>query len=238
MYTWFGQVLSASIARVGNIPIAESFMQQSDKKIIPAAIKAIPLLDAGSTLMQIQRELWEKNLKDQRQKCIHCAESYTATAELHRIPVPAGNDTPIEQFGVNLGETMVIAGPAGSEAFAKWEGHRYNHILFRTPTLDDGIRYEKIAKNEVAFWRSIAYDCAIGFYYQEDENSEKEFVPDGYMSVAGKVLFNKKYSTTTLKTIREGLTELPSVRMFYEEPCPSCGQDTPLIAQVASFFRV
>lgn len=235
LHTWFGQLIAASVERIGNEKIAEKYLKQEDKKDIPALVKKIPFLDAGTLLIQIQRECWERHIENQKLTCTNCGSNLQATIDLDKVEIPENKEgKAIETFDVELPKTYTIS--TGIEQLKEYDGYKFNHIKFRTATLGDAIKHEGVTKDEVTLWRSIGFDTMIGLFYK-DEDGNIEEVPDGYVTKRGKQLFTKDFNTPTLKAVRSGLQKsLPSAKFFYEEECPECGKDTPFFASVSNFF--
>lgn len=245
MYSWFGSVLSIAIEKIGREEISAVYAVQKDKNKIPDAIKKIPLIDVGSLLIQVQRELWEDNIPDQELKCKNCAELLRADVDLNRIEIPGEKNPdrePILSYSVKLSKTYTIPESFGaiSEAFKEFVGLRFNHIRFRTATLEDAIKHEAVNKDEVVFWRNIAFDTMEALYFKDDEEgTEIEEVPARYITMRGKNLLAKDFNTKTLRELRKGMqVQMPSAKYFYEEECPECNQPTPFFASVGNFFMV
>lgn len=241
LHTWFAQVIAVSVESIAGDKISSEFIKQEDKTIIPEAVKNIPFIDAGSLLIQIQRECWEAVIKDQKVTCSNCGSKLDADIDLHKIKVPTQRDEereekPIEEFSVKLPKTYEIKGMV--KQMEEYEGFKFNRIKFRVATLGDAIKHEGIAKDELQFWRNIAFDTMLGLYYEDEKGTITE-VPDGYITKRGKQLFTKDFNTPTLKEIRNGLQRaLPSAKFYYEEECPICDTATPFFASVSNFFSV
>lgn len=237
LHTWFGQVISCAVTHIGNTPISSEFLKPDyDANIVPDAVKALSFIDVGTLMLQIQRTCWEKTIKDQKLQCVNCGEKLNADIELDKIPVPVNaEDKPITEFSIKLSKTYTINGMV--EQMKEYEGQKFNHIKFRVATLGDAIKHQEIARDEILFWRRIAFDTIVGFYYQENDNSPIEEVSEGYLNKRGLKLFNSDFTTSTLKEIRAGLQKtLPSAKFYYEEECPMCNKQTPFFASVTNFF--
>lgn len=238
IYTWFGKVLSISAENIGGVSVSEEFKASKDENI-PDIVKQIPLIDAGSLLIQVQRECWEDKIPEQEIKCRNCGSRLVAEVDLNRIDIPNTEDSdrePVEVYEVKLPKTYTIK--TDIEQLKEYDGLKFNHLRFRVATLGDAIKHEKVSKDEVLFWRNIAFDTLTGLFYKGDDESIDE-VPYRYVTLRGKQLFTKDFNSKTLREIRKGMqTTLPSAKYFYEEECPECNQDTPFFASVGNFFMV
>lgn len=236
LYSWFGRTIAVSLHSLGGVPVSEPFIKNSmESGEIPTIIQAISLFDVGSLIVQIQRECWQDIIKDQQIICKWCGKDITTDVDLKKLQVPEPTGELIKEIIVKLPEVYEIDGH-GIEAFEGFKGYKYNHLIFRVPTLADALRHERISDDDILFWQKIAMDCLKGFFYEEGE--EKEFVPEGYATRRGMLLFNKDFSTKTLKAIRDRLQAgLPSVKFYYEGECP-CPRKRiiPYFTEVSNFF--
>lgn len=237
LHSWFGKVLAISIGNLGGVEIASEYEKQKDKEVIPDTVLKIPFVDVGSLLVQVQRECWEKEIKDQKITCVNCGEKLTADIDLAKIEVPYRDEKPVEEtMLVKFDKTYTIGEQV--EQLREYEGLRYNAIRFRIPTLEDAIRHQGVSKDEVIFWRNVAFDTMRDLVFIDTEGNE-EMLPKGWVTKRGKQLFTKDFSSRTLKSIRKSLqVDLPSVKYFYEEDCPVCSQPTPFFASSGNFFAV
>ena len=236
LHTWFGQVIASSVESIGGEPISSEFLKaEHDKKVVPASVLSIPLIDCGSLLIQIQRECWESSIKDQKFKCTQCGGNLTAEIDINLIPVPKSETgKAIESYSIELDKEYVIESEL--EQMKDYVGYKFTHLEFRVATLRDAIKYQEVSKDEVLFWRKIAYETLVSIYYIGEEG-ESVNVPDGYLSRRGQLFFDKDLSSKTLKAIRSGMQKtLPSAKFFYEEDCPLCFEKTPFFASVGTFF--
>lgn len=240
IYTWFGQVLSVAIESVGGDEVSSEYIKSEDKKKIPDVVKNIPFIDAGTLLIQVQRECWEDMISDQEVKCKNCGTKLKADIDLNRIEIPneeVEERKPIEFFDVKLPMTYTIQ--KSVEQLDEFNGLKFNHIKFRVATLGDAIKHEMVSKDEVLFWRNIAFDTMVGLFYKNEKTGDVEEVPSRYITLRGKQFFTKDFNSKTLREIRKGLqVSLPSAKFFYEEECPECGENTPFFASVGNFFMV
>ena len=237
LHTWMGQVISVSVSEIGGVSIASEFIKQVDKNIISEEVKKIPFLDAGSLLVQIQRECWEDTIPEQKIKCTNCGANLTAEIELKKIISPVNVDKKaLTEYTIKLKKPHIIK--TGIEVLDDYEGYKFNRMVFRTVTLGDAINHEGIAKDEVQFWRNLAFDTLLDLYY-EDEKGEILQVPKGFIAKRGKALFQNDLDSKKLKEIRTGMqTTQPSTKTYYEENCPECSEPTPFFASVSHFFQV
>ena len=235
--TWMGQVIAVSVSEIAGQPIASEFLKQTDKKIIPELVKKIPFLDVGSMLIQIQRECWEDVIPDQRIKCTNCGTNLKVDVELDKIITPKNPEgKPITEYVVKLKKPHIIQ--TGIDILSDWEGLRFNRLKFRTLTLGDAINHEGVAKDDVQFWRNMAFDTLLDVYYEDEESGEIITLPPGFLVRRAKALWLKDFDTKKLKEIRTGMqTTLPSTKAYYEETCPECDEQTPFFANVSYFFQ-
>jgi len=228
VYTWFAEVISVAVKSINNESISDEFLKT---KTIPSIIKKIPLLDAGSLLMQIHRESWEDILYDQQFLCVNCGEKINADIDLNRLEVPT-KDLETEFLTCKLKKSYTLK-TKGVDRFADLEGLTFDTLKFRVPTLADAIKNEGRAKDDVLFWRMIAFDCLVDLSSSKDNH----VIPNEYRAGRGSLLFTKDIGARDLKVIRNTLKkELPSVKMYYEDTCPNCGSETPHIANLTNFF--
>lgn len=234
--TWIGQVIAVSVTEIAGTPVASEFIKSEDKNNIPDLVKQIPFLDAATLLLQIQKECWEEVIPDQRVQCVNCGTNLKVDIELEKLAIPDnGTGKPLHEYVVKLKKPHIIK--TGVEILEEYEGYKFNRLKFRTATLGDAITHEGVMKDEVLFWRNLAFDTLLDLYH-EDENGEITPVPKGFIVKRGKTLFNKDFDTKKLKEIRSGMqTTQPSMKASYEEECPSCSEMTPLFAQPSYFFQ-
>lgn len=237
IHTWFGQVLATSIASINGVSIAKEYNKQDDKEDIPDLVRRIPFIDCGGLLMQVQRECWEDMIKDQKITCATCRTKLDADIDLNKIEIPMDDSDVVESFLVKLDEPFTIE-TNGVEQLAIYEGVTFNAIRFRVATLGDAIKREGVVKDQLIFWRQIAFDTMQDLVLIS-ESGKEENVAEGYIARLGMKLFTSGFNSKTLKKIRTGMQEtLPSVKFFYEEDCPKCGEPTPFFASVSNFFSV
>ena len=236
LHTWFGQVLATSIESINGEPIAAPFNSSKDQDAIPPLVRAIPFLDVGNLLIQIQRECWEKVIKGQKLQCSKCGAHLVADIDLGNIDIPVSETAILEQV-VKLSKTYETV--AEIEQMKQFEGYQFNRMKFRVATLGDAIKHEKIVKDELKFWQNIAFDTLLELYYEDEETGKIVTVPEEYKNRRGKVMFDRDFDTIALKEIRASLQkDLPSAKYYYEEDCPECGEPTPFFANVTNFFTV
>lgn len=236
-HTWIGQVIAISVSDINGTPIASEFIKSPDQNIIPDEVKQIPFLDAGSLLIQIQRECWEEVITDQKIRCTNCGTNLTADIELHKIITPVNTSgKAITEYTVKLKKPHVIR--TGVEALDEFEGYQFNRLVFRTATLGDAMNHEGVSKDEVQFWRNIAFDTLVDLHLEED-NGEITSVPKSFLARRGKALFTKDLDSKNLKEIRTGMQiTQPSTKTYYEDECSECNSMTPFFASVNHFFQV
>jgi hypothetical protein len=246
LYSWFGEVLSASIASIGEHKIASEFFESLSKgKKIPEQVLNISICDVGNLMVQIQRSCWTDKIKNQDTICKWCGDGVTIPEiDLNELAIPHSPETGIiDRIVVTLDQTYIIK--TGAEAFKDYEGHKYNTIIFRVPLLKDAIRHEKISGDEILFWRNIAFDCIVDLCYtptdEESANGEPtDYIGIKFVQMRGKLLFNSDWRTQTLKLIREKLQssdELKGVQMYYDDECPCpMKKKIPYFVNPSGFF--
>jgi hypothetical protein len=227
LYSWFADVISASISHCNGESIAENFLEgvAKGKKIHPALVLDIPLPEVGNLMLQIQRECWQDTVKNQDTICKWCGDAVTIPEiELNLIEIPE-----IKVFHdfipVNIGEQIVDV--TGIDIMKDYNGRKYNTLYFRTPTLRDAIRHEKVAADDVVFWRNIAFDTLTQITFEEivqdgeESKQVKESLDAQYITLRSKQIFTKDLGTKALKAVREALQNfIPSAKMYYEDDCP------------------
>lgn len=239
LYSWFAKIIAISVDSIADHPIAEVYKKETDTNKFPDIVKKIPLVDAGSLLIQIQRECWEAVLADQRIVCVNCGATHEATIDLNRIEIP-GSDNPnreaSQDFVIDLGRAYQTV--CDIEQMKEFEGMKFNKLRFRTSTLEDGIKHEKVSNDKLLFWENIAFATLIGAFYEEDGEETQE-LPTAYLTRRGKQLFTKDMHSTSLRKIRAGMqSKQDSSKAYYEEECPTCNKNTPFLASSGSFFQV
>lgn len=229
-HTWFAEVISASVESIDGVNIASDFEKSKE---IPSLVKQIPFLDAGSLVLQIQKNCWEPIISDQVIRCSNCGTRLTVDIELDKIEIPT-TDKVVTEFSVKLTQPHYIN--TGIELLSEFEGIAYNKLHFRVPTLGDAIRHEGIAKDEIEFWKRLAFDCLIGLSYVD--NGTEEPISNKYKTARGMKVFDSDLNTKQLKELRKGLQlTLPSMKTYYEEECSECNEVTQYYAQSSDFFR-
>ena len=234
LYTWFGRVLSVAIGDIGGVPIASEFLKTVESsKTIPALVKKISFIDAGTLLLQVHRECWEDILPEQEITCTKCGSTFIADVDLNRIEIPKPLEEPVEAITVKLSKDYSIV---KSDAFSEFQDETFNRITFRVPLLEDAIRNEGLATDEVKFWRRMAFDLLLSIEHESEDGAITQ-IPKKYMAGRGMMLFNKDLRAVDLRKIRRAMQEtIPSALLFYEDACKVCGEDTKYFANVNSFF--
>jgi len=237
LYTWFSEIIAVAVESVQDVRVASEFIKSG---VVPSVIKKIPLVDAGSLLLQIHIEAWQDTMGEQELICKYCGHIFERDIDLKKIEIPFDENDEIPEFiDVVLDKTYEINAD-GVEKFADIHGMKYNMIRYRVPLLGDGIANEGLASDEVEFWRNISFTCQEGLYFVEKgENGYAivDSIPSEYAMGMGKRLYNSTFTTKSLKLIREKLqTSLKSAPLYYRDKCPSCNRLTPHIAAVENFF--
>lgn len=230
LYSWFGRIVSAAVESIDGVPVSVPFLKDATKQI-PDAVKNLTIADVGSLLIQIQRECWQPVIENQQIKCTSCGANLSTDVELHRIEVEVPEEVHPFDVKIALGSRYKVV--TGLEAYSEYEGKTYDTATFRAPTLRDALKYEKIAQDEVNFWRRISLDCLL----ELSDSESGEVLGMDFINKRGMVLMNKDWNTITLKNVRFKLqTSYPSAKFFYEDECDRCGAMTPFFASVQNFF--
>lgn len=232
--TWFGKVIAISVESIGDTKVAGPYSKQEDKEDIPKVVLSIPFIDAGSLLVQIQRECWENDLGLQKLQCVNCGAILEGTMDLDKIEIPEGPKSPMLDFVVSLGKEYTIKDMP--EPMKHFEGMKFNQIKFRTATLGDSIRHQEISEDQVLFWKKLAFDTIEELQYLAEDGMVTS-VPSDYTGKRGMKFFNSDLHSKTLRKIRAGVQTIPpSATYFYEDKCTKCDKMTPFYASVAKFF--
>ena len=199
--------------------------------------------------MDIHRTVWKNLLKKQEIICKHCGSLITIDIDLDRIVMTEEDQKLLDSrtdwstVEVNLpaGYDFVspsVAGDATKRPYADLEGHTFNHMIFRTPTLRDAIKNEKYYADTITFWRRIAYDCLQTFDEIDENGRPTGFeMPTALLSQLGMKLFDSILFSEDLDAIRKGIRdEVPTLPFWYDEECPTCRQSTPVAMETTDFF--
>jgi hypothetical protein len=234
LYTWFGKVISVAIGDIGGVPIASEFLKTVEtSKTIPPLIRRLSFIDAGTLLLQVHRECWEDTLPEQEVTCEKCGGTFTADIDLKRLDIPKPLEEPVEKIVVKLSKNYPIA---KGEAFSEFQDEQFNRVVLRVPLLEDAIRNEGLANDEVKFWRRMAFDTIQSLEYENEDGAITE-IPRKYISGRGTLIFNRDLKAVDLKRIRREMQRsIPSALLFYSDTCKVCGEETRYFANVNSFF--
>jgi hypothetical protein len=255
-YTWIGNVLTIAIKSLEGEDIAKEAREEYIKETsvtIPAAIKRMPLADANTCLLEIHRRLWQNLVPHQQCQCKFCGNAFVMDIDLNRIDHTDESKQFIEELLTTDSTIELVADLVdgydfvpfqknGNDGF-KMEEYRgsYNRLVYRAPTLGDAILNEKFVKDDVVFWRRLAYDCLLRIENVSERNTDVEEVimtlPKEVNTFLGTRLYDNFLSSKDLKQIRTTLREkLPVMPFSYEETCPSCDRSTPIAIEASSFF--
>lgn len=257
-YTWIGNVLTVAFKEFAGEEIAKDarieFVQEGSVTI-PNVIQKMPLADANSSLLEVHRRLWQNLVPKQTCLCKFCGNDFVMDIDLNRIQMSEENVAFMEQLAENPAVIMLNADLLEGYDFVPFQRNgdkgmkheelagKYNRLVYRVPTLKDAIRNEKYMKerNEVTFWRRIAYDCLEAIQYVENINTDQEEVirelPKDVNTLLGTKLYDSYLGSKDLKIVRETLREkLPVMPFGYTETCPSCERQTPVAIEATSFF--
>jgi hypothetical protein len=237
LYDWFSRIVAVSIESIGGVPVAEEFIKSGK---VPDVVKKIPFLDLGGLVIQIQRGCWEETINDQRFKCTHCGTTLETDIELNKIEIPTMDGEVIQEYRVKIPQTITIdTEKLGSEDLKEFHGQKFNQLVFRVATIHDALKHQAIIKDELKFWRDIAFDTLTNLELVDEEGNVVDVIGSRYVSVRAKALFSRDFNTKALKAVRKGLqTALPTAKYYYEDACYDCGEQTPFFASVNSFFTV
>ena len=242
LYTWFADVICASISYIGDEPIAEPFLTSmaKGKRVHSELILKLPLSEVGNLLVQIQRECWQDIIKDQQTLCKWCGDQITIPeVDLNKITIPVLETGYPEFITVDISNTKMET--SGIEAIKELSGQVFNRMSFSLPTLGDAIRHESVGADDILFWRKIANDCLRQIEYApvspEDPLSAQIFNKQ-YISLRGTLIMSRDLNTKDLKKVRDRLQNaLPSANMYYDDTCPCPKKRTmPYFVVPGDFF--
>jgi len=245
-YTWMGQVLSVGIDRIGNTvigsPAREDYLKNANIAFAPE-ILSLPIAEVNTLLVEIHRRVWKHEIRNQECTCKYCGNTLFVDIDLNRLEYSAES---LEKLGekedpftvvVDLPRGWKFSAPKlgngqGESPFVQYDGLVFDRFTFRVPTLAVAIKNEK-QRDQVKFWRAVAYDCLV-----EVVCTDQDIVlpKEAYMML-GLKLYNQILTGPDLGAIREALREcLPVLPLAYEETCPHCSHNTPVIMEQTSFF--
>lgn len=249
-YTWMGTLLSGAINKLGPVALAKEARDEyaeSDEVTLHHIIKSMTLADVNTCLVEIHRRLWEDIIPNQECMCKYCGERFKETVDLNKInffeedlvALEAGASD-FQSIVVKLKDGLVWKAPKspdgkGKGLFEEFNGVNFDTFEFRSPTLGDAIRSEKNHKDDIVFWRRIAFDCLTKVTSSEDN---VELSPEAYRSL-GLKLYNELLGGRDLKKIRKSLREtLPTLPFYYETVChnKTCKELTPISVEGNAFF--
>lgn len=256
-YSWIGSVLAVAIRSLGQELIGQEARKEYLTEgviTLPTVLKKMPLADANSCLLEIHRRLWQNLVPRQQCLCKFCGGSFIMDVDLNRIEMSDENKAFSEAIRNNPDKLVLCADlPDGLEFVpfqktatdgifknAEFEG-LYNRLVYRVPTLEDAIRNEKFASDEVVFWRRVAFDCLQRIEQVSNPGRDNEEVtlvlPHDMNTALGIRLYDQTLSGRDLKAVRTALREkLPVLPFGYEETCPKCERETPIAMEATNFF--
>lgn len=247
-YTWQAYVFCSCIKSIGDIPIgmaARKEYLQHNTITIPRAIKELTLADANTLLVEIHRRVWQKDIHKQEIYCKGCGDTFINSIDLGKITMSEedlellNTKSDFRQVVVDLPSGLLIDDipELQKDIFAPHRGKKFNRIIFNTPKLADAIRREKFYKDQIDFWRRIAYDCLVEIQYVKD-GQVLDVLPVEAQTFMGMSLYNEILSSKDLAAIRKGLIEYtPTLPFSYEDVCACPRQlNVPYIMEPTSFF--
>jgi hypothetical protein len=241
-YTYMAYILAASIESLEGIPIAAKCRKEYSENgriNIPNVLLDMPLGEVATCLVEIHRLLWKNTIKDQKGHCSHCGGSFTTDIELDRITLRDSEMAKIVEFRnkivVDLPEGWSYTAPTMPNGrpseYIQYEGMTFNKMEFKVPTLRNAIQHEKLAPQEITFWRQVARVTLERVYNESNELPAPAFLG------LGTKLYDEVLYTEDLLAIREGLRDsIPALTFFYMEECPYCHNDTPVTLEGNNFF--
>lgn len=249
-YTWIGNVITVSTAAIGSHKIGADAREEFEKDkviTIPSVVKAMPMAEANSMLVELHRRIWKDIIPDQSILCKVCGKTLNADIDLNKIDLTDKNKQKLASVAGDTIELIQCVLEDGSElwsiiehmkktqAYPELEGKVFKEFTFRVPTLGDAIRHESYTSDNIMFWRRIAGDCIVSI----KDSEGLEFPVDLFQLNALKA-FRNYFTTEDLGKIRQCLvSEVPTMPFSYEEECPCPMTKTiPYSMEASDFFSV
>lgn len=244
-YTWMGYVASAGIDNIDTVPVGaevRNYYVENNSIQIPEIIMAMPLAEVNSLLVEIHRRIWKPFIPNQECLCKYCGSKFIQDIDLRLIDY---SEKDKEKFSDEDFSSLVVKLPQGWRYIApslpngqesplkEYDGLLFDEFVFSVPTLADAIRNEKVATDTINFWRRIAFDCLKEVRSSEDRVS----LPEHAYRPMGLKLYNMYLDGEDLSAIRGALRDsVPTLPLFYEETCPTCHRQTPVVMEGNAFF--
>jgi hypothetical protein len=250
-YTWMGQVISVATKRIGDIEIGQKARREylDDETVtIPPIVKAIPLAEVNTLLVEIHRRVWQSKMKDQEVSCRYCMREVVMDIDLDRLEFDEESQAEIlaekdwDQIICNLPDGFEFVSPtyynSSKKGYEEYNGLVFNRFIFRTPTLQEGLNNEKYVDDQIVFWRRIAFDCLVAVQKISEEGHLEVEMPVEVARLYGMKLYNEILSSADLKKIRHDLREsIPTLPFTYKEECPcERKKEIPVVMEATNFF--
>lgn len=246
-FTWIANVISIATKSIGSELVGEAVRDEylkSGSVTIPSIVKQMPLTDANMLLLEIHRRVWESKLPKQQIVCKFCTKGLVTDIDLDQVQAPAEalNFPQTEtlftdlDYGVDLTKWIIENKQDKEGGLSDLKDINFNRLIFRIPTLGDGIKNEDHASRSIDLWRRIAADCLIGIQSVEDDKIVAEF-PTEKIPWLGLKFFTY-FDSSDLKKIRFTLREeLPTMPFSYMGECPCDFKRTiPFAMEASGFF--
>ena len=247
-YTWMAYVLCASIKNLAGVSIAEKcrkeFME-TGSITIPSILQKLSLADVNTCLVEIHRRIWERYIKNQEVSCKQCGQKMLVDIDLSKVIMEQKFDERLqsieswEYLTVSLDDKFKFTSPRimGTNQVGNYEefdGVEFDEIVFKTPSLLEGIKNEKDVSDSVVMWRKIAFDCCEIIR----ESTTGVELPTHLVKAMGLKLYNEILSSSDLKKIRRLLREeIPTMPFYYNDTCVCPKKlEVPITMEAGSFF--
>ena len=248
-FTWQGNIVSAAVKSIGNIPIGSEVRKnylQDGSVTIPLPVLKLPLAEINTLLVEIHRRVWVSFIPKQEIICKYCGKKLIADIDLDKIdytPEVKEHMSEImdyEYITIDLKDGFippVIPKLTDKEQYQGITDIEFNRFVFRVPVLEDAIRHEKYFSDSIGFWRRIAMDCLVEIQ-RVDNGGVTDTLPKEFHTWYGLKIFNEYLYESDLRGIRNGLIEyLPTLPFAYYEPCGCEEQrEIPMVMEVSNFF--
>mgnify|MGYP000872654188 CR=1 FL=1 len=249
-FTWQGYIVSAAVKRIGNIEIGAEVRKkylEDGSVTIPLAVMKLPLAEVNSLLVEIHRRVWVNFIPKQEVICKNCGRKIVVDIDLDRIDYSQEDkdkmkspEMDFEHIVVDLKDGFIppaIKGVTDKEKYLGLTDVEFNRITFRVPLLEDAINQEKYFSDSITFWRRIAMDCLVSIEKINSKGEVIETLPKEFHTWYGLRILNEYLSAKDLRTIRNELIgHLPTLPFVYEDTCPYCELETPMVMEVSNFF--
>jgi hypothetical protein len=244
--TWLANILACTIKQIGDSSIAPEVQAEYIKKrmvTIPKAIEDLPYAHLNTLILEVHRNLWASELKQQANICQICSKQFKADIDLSYIKLSEEDTIVSEGLGavryLNVPFTpFTFVSPVDAKdkkpLYPAYDGVIVESGVFRIPLVRDAIRHQVFVEDKIAFWRNVGFDCLV-----ELKTESGESIPASVIHACGKdYLYNNLLSrinrSAVMKTLRD---DLPALGFTYEHKCPCPKQKTiPYATSAGSFF--